>query len=515
MKRFLTAAPPVQALGEALLLAFGLTLFAAGTVRLSAGLGPHVVGNSLLFVSAAAAMLAALRCRLPDGGRRQQILAEVATALALALGAGVTAAGLLTLLSIESLNELSTIAALLVIGPLFLGFRVALRVWLWWDRLRRTRLIWSLTHAHLAVALVVALVLIVVFTLIFFSPMTRPYFVSSETGLLGSVLSWVVSSLFPMISLLILFTIAGLLLITPPSAVISYFVARRTTVRLKTLSDAAAAFRRGDYAVRTPVEGQDEVAQLQASFNEMAADLERAIADLKTERDTVSGLLDARRELIANVSHDLRTPAATIRSHLESALNRWGDTPPADLQPDMFVMLGEIERLQKLVDDLFLLSRAEVGQLTLRRQPVDVAQVVQTVIDAAAPPAWQARRVEVLADVAGDLPRAHADPDRLMQALHNLVHNAVRHTPPGGIVSVSAAGEDGRVRIAVRDTGEGIGEADLPHVWERFYRADPDAGGAGLGLSIVKELVELMGGTVEADSLAGQGSCFSISLPRV
>ena len=152
--------------------------------------------------------------------------------------------------------------------------------------------------------------------------------------------------------------------------------------------------------------------------------------------------------------------------------------------------------------------------LTLRHQPVCFERVVRAVVSAAAPPAWQARRVEVLADVADDLPHAHADPDRLAQAMHNLVHNAIRHTPPGGIVAVSATSENGVVRIAVRDTGAGIDEAHLPHVWERFYQADPEAGGAGLGLSIVKELVELMGGTVAAESRTGQGSCFSISLPR-
>src|SRR5690606_21757750 len=118
------------------------------------------------------------------------------------------------------------------------------------------------------------------------------------------------------------------------------------------------------------------------------------------------------------------------------------------------------------------------------------------------------------ADVADDLPRAHADPDRLAQAMHNLVYNAIRHTPPGGIVALCATRMDGVVRIAVRDLGEGIDEAHLPLVWERFYQADPEAGGAGLGLSIVKELVEVMGGTVAAESRTGQGSCFSISLPR-
>lgn len=515
MRRWLASARPTQVFGEALALAAALIAFVVLTVRLDPGLRPSVVSLSLLLTSTLYALLAALRRELPQGGWMRQLLEEGATALALTVALGVLGMGLFAALGIDLMEGLVGPFTLGISGVLYLGFRIAVRIWLWWDSLRRTRLVWSLTHAHLVVALVVALGLIGLFVVGFLAPATRYYANSPETGPIAWVLDWVVFSVFPMASVLILFTVVGLALIAPPSALISYFVARRMTVRLKTLSEAAAAFRRGDYAVRAPVEGQDEVAQLQTAFNEMAAELERSIADLKTERDTVAGLLDARRKLIANVSHDLRTPAATIRSHLESALNRWQeDAPPDDLRQDLLVMLGEIDRLQKLVDDLFLLSRAEVGQLTLRRQPVDVEKVVRAVVSAAAPPAWQARRVEVLADVADDLPHAHADPDRLAQAMHNLVHNAIRHTPPGGIVAVSATSENGVVRIAVRDTGAGIDEAHLPHVWERFYQADPEAGGAGLGLSIVKELVELMGGTVAAESRTGQGSCFSISLPR-
>jgi len=136
------------------------------------------------------------------------------------------------------------------------------------------------------------------------------------------------------------------------------------------------------------------------------------------------------------------------------------------------------------------------------------------VVGADARPAWDSARVEVTADLPPGLPPVRADADRLAQALHNLVYNAVRHTPPGGIVVVGAAAEPGHVTLTVRDSGEGIPAESLPHVWERFYQVEPSAGGAGLGLSIVRELAELMEGTVAVESTPGEGSCFAIRLPR-
>jgi signal transduction histidine kinase len=135
-----------------------------------------------------------------------------------------------------------------------------------------------------------------------------------------------------------------------------------------------------------------------------------------------------------------------------------------------------------------------------------------------APLAWRSDRVEVVAELPSDLPRALADPERLKQVLINLLRNGVRHTPPGGIVALLVAAEAEHVRIGVRDTGTGIAPEDLPHVWERFYRGAEarvkDHRGAGLGLALVKELTEAMGGTVEVESEIGQGSCFTLRLPR-
>jgi signal transduction histidine kinase len=157
-----------------------------------------------------------------------------------------------------------------------------------------------------------------------------------------------------------------------------------------------------------------------------------------------------------------------------------------------------------------------VGRLELRPEPTDVAALVHRLVETTAPLAWQQRRVQVLAEVPLDLPPARADVERLEQIVSNLIGNAVRHTPPGGLVAAAAFAEPDAVRVEVRDTGEGIAPEVLARVFERFYRGS-DAerrDGAGLGLALVKELTEAMGGSVEAVSTPGEGSCFAVRLPR-
>ncbi|HEV2236532.1 MAG TPA: HAMP domain-containing sensor histidine kinase, partial [Ktedonobacterales bacterium] len=169
-----------------------------------------------------------------------------------------------------------------------------------------------------------------------------------------------------------------------------------------------------------------------------------------------------------------------------------------------------------LINDLFTLARAEVGHLELSVVPTDVAAVARRVAETTAPLAWQSGRVEVVAQAAPGLPGALADAGRLEQVLLNLVHNAVRHTPPGGIVAIHALAEDDDLLLRVRDTGSGIAPEDLPRVWQRFYRGDEGraSGGSGLGLALVKELTEAMGGTVAAESAPGAGATFTVRLPR-
>jgi signal transduction histidine kinase len=297
------------------------------------------------------------------------------------------------------------------------------------------------------------------------------------------------------------------------SSVVAYLLSRRLTRRLERLGQAAQALAAGDLSQRVDA-GSDEVGQLARQFNSMAADLERSLGELRAERDRVTGLLDERRQLIASASHELRTPVATVRGYLESA--RAQDNLPHELAADLDVMEREVLRLQELIEDLFALSQAAVGRLSLRLEPTDAGAVVQRLVETSAPLAWRQRRVQVLAEL-GDAaaPKARADKQRLEQVVSNLLGNAIRHTPPGGIVAAGVHAVDGVVQVEVRDTGSGIAPDDLPRVFERFFRGKAsDGAGAGLGLALVKELSEAMGGSVAVSSTQGEGSSFVVTLPR-
>jgi signal transduction histidine kinase len=406
---------------------------------------------------------------------------------------------------------------LLCTGPGYLIARIGVRLWLQWDHMRRRRMLWALTHAHLAVVVAVAILgAIAVFAL---SPYSQNGMGSqpSTANLLTAVTERVLYTVFPGVSVVAVMTAVALAVLLPPSALFSFLVARRTTRRLETLAGTARSLREGRYESRVAIDGEDEVAQLQSDFNAMADDLEQTMHDLQVQRDTVFHLLDSRRELVATVSHELRTPVATVRATLESALDRYAESVPPALHHDLEVMESEIGRLQGLIDDLFTLARSDAGGLALVCRPVDVVPIIQRTVDALAPLAWSSGRVEVVAELPAAL-QANVDEARLAQILSNLARNGSHHTPPGGIVAVLAAAEQDTVRIEVRDTGAGIAAQDLPHIWERFYRGgasgQAEKGGTGLGLALVKELTEMMGGTVGVESTVGQGSCFTVRLPR-
>lgn len=386
--------------------------------------------------------------------------------------------------------------------------RSALRVWLYWQQLGRKQLRWALTNASLTAAALAAVVFITLLATLLLTTSVRNY-----------------ASILLIVLFLLFLTALGLAFMAPPSIAFWYLFARGITNRLQTLTTATSALRAGDYSVRTPVVGEDEIAQLQTNFNAMATDLERAMRDLQAERDNVATLLRARRELVASVSHELRTPVATVLGYLESTRLHWDDaadgTPPPTLRHDLEVVERETVRLQLLIDDLFALSRAEVGRLELRLAPTDVSETTRHVVETMAPLAWRANRVEVVTytpptNVAA--PIALVDANRLQQILRNLLQNGVRHTQPGGIVAASVDALDAdTITLQVSDTGEGISPDDLPHIWDRFYQAASAQGngGAGLGLALVKELTETMGGAVAAESVPGEGSRFTITLPRV
>jgi signal transduction histidine kinase len=547
VRTWLGAAGRRRTMAEVGLLAFLLTLPLAAILRPALRLGlayadvPEVearwpvLGLSMLYVGLFAALLGALRLRPAETGWRERIRYELAglVAIVFAVWAGALVAHAVGMVWVASNDPpgarywllsaawsplLAVVSATssLVWYTVLRGGRLA---WPLWDRLRRTRLLWALTHAQLIAALGLVVSLAAVFhasgVAREFGPPFGPEVLPPDASSTAIWVARITTRLLPTATALMVLGLVASLAVLPPAALISYLVLRRTTGRLEGLAAAAESLQAGDLAVRVPVDGEDEVSQLQASFNVMASSLGRTLSDLQAERDRVTGLLEARRQLVAGVSHELRTPVATIRGYLESALRR-GETVPPDLRTDLETMEREVTRLQGMIEDLFTLSRATVGRLELRPEPTDAGAVVRRLVDTMAPLAWGQRRVQVLADVAPDLPPAHADAQRLEQIVSNLLGNAVRHTPPGGMVAAAVATEPDTVRVEVRDTGEGISPNDLPHVFERFYRGQNGGGngGAGLGLALAKEMTEAMGGSVEAASAPGEGSCFTVRLPR-
>jgi signal transduction histidine kinase len=270
------------------------------------------------------------------------------------------------------------------------------------------------------------------------------------------------------------------------------------------LRDMAAAVRRmevGDYTARVHTSSRDEVGQLAQAFNRMSAELEN--------------LERSRRDLVANVSHELKTPIAAIRAHLENLADGVEEPDRRTLQ----VMLLQTERLGRLVDQLLDLSRLESGEVLLDRAVMPLAPLVSRVFSEISV-GRSVADVRLQGDVHEDL-EVRADPERIHQVLFNLVDNAVRFTPPGGEVRITARPQDDRVVVTVADTGVGIPEEHLPRLFERFYRVDPsrsrsgDDAGTGIGLAIARSVVEAHGGRIVAESIPGHGSAFTFDLPAV
>ncbi len=274
--------------------------------------------------------------------------------------------------------------------------------------------------------------------------------------------------------------------------------ARRFSRLAGPLDELVGAARRvelGDYAVRVdePPRADPEMRQLVRAFNTMASRLEVDEA--------------RRRRLLADVSHELRTPLAVIRGDLEAMVD---GVHPVDSE-HLARVIDETTTLERLVDDLRTLSLADAGVLALHREPTDLDVLIGETVAGLRPLAERAS-VSLTSSAPDDLPLLDVDPVRIREVLANLVSNALQHTPPGGIVEVTGRVEAPWLRVDVRDTGEGIEPAFLPHVFDRFAKG-PGSRGSGLGLAIARDLVTAHGGTIGVESRAGAGSVFSVRLP--
>jgi signal transduction histidine kinase len=268
------------------------------------------------------------------------------------------------------------------------------------------------------------------------------------------------------------------------------------TSSLRELTEATVEIARGRLGRQVQVHSQDELGELATSFNKMSLDLAQAT--------------QARRQMTADIAHDLRSPLSVIAGYAE-ALSE-GKLPGT---PEIYSILHqETKHLSRLVEDLRILSLADAGELPLSFQPVQPQKLLDQVASRHAVVARQ-KGISLRVEPGQGLPEVAVDVERMAQVFDNLITNAFRYTPEGGEIVLAAKASDGSVELQVRDSGQGIAPEDLPHIFDRFYRGDrsrQQSGESGLGLAIARSIVEAHGGTIKAESVPGQGATFTITL---
>lgn len=279
--------------------------------------------------------------------------------------------------------------------------------------------------------------------------------------------------------------------------VLGIFLARTLTHPLRDLTVAIRAMAKGDLKQHVKVKSRDELGELARAFNQMSADLDR--------------LTNARKQMTADVAHDLRTPLTVIGGYVESL--RDGVLKPTPERLD--TIYGEVQHLQRLVEDLRILSQADAGELSLNRAPVAPLALLTRMAKSYGHLAAQKK---VTLEVKGEesLPEVNLDPDRMVQVFGNLVTNSLRYTPEKGKIILSVRREGGRLVFAVQDNGKGIPAESLPFIFDRFYRADPsrtEGSESGLGLAIARSIVEAQGGTITVESVLGKGTTMKVAFP--
>jgi signal transduction histidine kinase len=290
----------------------------------------------------------------------------------------------------------------------------------------------------------------------------------------------------------------GALLAIAIAFLFTFILSRRILLPIKVLTATAKKLGQGDFSQRVEVSSQGEVGELAHTFNSMATDLER------TEK--------LRRNMVADVAHELRTPLSNVSGYLEAIRD---DVVKPD-KATISSLSEEVNLLSRLVDDLQELALADAGELKLERQPEELSMLINKSALAIQPTASE-KGINLSVEIPGNLPPVLIDYQRVNQVLHNLMANAIIHTASGGQIKVSASQEQRLVKVNVTDNGEGIPAKDLPYVFERFYRVDKsrsrNRGGSGLGLTIAKRIVEAHQGTIQAQSELGKGSVFSFTVP--
>ncbi|HVT13520.1 MAG TPA: ATP-binding protein [Fimbriimonadaceae bacterium] len=290
----------------------------------------------------------------------------------------------------------------------------------------------------------------------------------------------------------------------------AFFLTNRAIKPIAQMKEAASAISEKDLSKRLKVEGQDEFAELGVTFNAMVDRLEESFSKLKTAYSDLAEAHETQKRFTADASHELRTPLTRIRLAASAALAE--TATPEEQRKALQVVDTAAESIGRLVQEMLVLARADAGQLTMQRERIDLRVVATDVLGNFSP-----ENVELAADLQDSPVTILGDCEHLRRVLANLIENALRYTPAGGTITVSVHSEGATARLQVRDTGEGVSAEHLPHLTERFYRADPSRarsdGGVGLGLAICKTIVEAHQGTLQIESTVGQGTTVSVRIP--
>jgi two-component system sensor histidine kinase SaeS len=294
------------------------------------------------------------------------------------------------------------------------------------------------------------------------------------------------------------------------SALFAYLISHSFHARLNAMVAAVQGVGSGQFATRISIDGRDELDELGSAFNMMAEQLEMAFI---RQRD----LEQARRQLVAAVSHDLRTPLAIMRAMIES-INDGVVTDTETVQRYLSTLQHEIEYLSRLIDDLFELSQIDAGLLQMHFEPASLGDLISDTLEALSAQAHQ-RQLTLRGSIDETIPAVVMDTRRVQRVLYNLVQNSVRHTPADGAIVIRAVNAGGEIQVSVVDSGEGIPADDLPKIFDRFQRdkGQPRArplSGSGLGLTIAKGIIELHGGRIWVESTQGEGATFTFTLPK-
>ncbi|GEQ23175.1 two-component sensor histidine kinase [Clostridium butyricum] len=298
------------------------------------------------------------------------------------------------------------------------------------------------------------------------------------------------------------------------SVFVSYFISMSIAKPIKEITEISLEMSKGNFSKKAKVYSSDEIGKLTEAFNYMMVTLDKTMGDLEDEKNKMIKLEKMQRQFVANASHEIRTPLTSVRGYVEAILDGVVNDKEQE-RKHLGIILKETLRMHRLVNSLLDLSRIESRQIKINRKDLNISEVINSTV-MKFKPIIEDQELQLVVDIPKGLPIVIGDEDLIDQVITNYITNAVRFTSAGGSITVKAEQNENEVYVHVIDTGIGISSEELTKVWGRFYKINESRQlskeGAGLGLSLVKEIIELLGGRTWAESELGKGSIFSFSL---